>query len=147
LQTAFARVQPEDPSAPNIAVDLLYTIMELKRFGEGISAVARMEKHFGDFPDFFLARGLFFMNLIRSDPAQYASELPKVEQSFRKCLALGEDEKRKSVHGSGTFLANYNLGLYYQVFGNTTGARRCFEAAAALGYEPAAAQLRTIPGG
>lgn len=52
----------------------------------------------------------------------------------------------RSVRGSGTFLANYNLGVYYQVFGNIAEARRCLEAAAAQGYEPAAALLEKISG-
>lgn len=169
LQKAFARVKPGDPSAANIAVDLLYTIIELKKFDAGIEVVARAEKYLGDFPDFFLVRGLFFMNLIRSDPAKYVSELPKIEESFRRCLALGEADRResvsgsgtiptpslsagetgfsgRSVRGSGTFLANYNLGVFYQVFGNMAGARRCFETAAAQGYEPAAALLKKMSG-
>ena len=74
------------------------------------------------------------MNLIRSNPKKYVSELPKIEQSFQRCLALGEEPRRKSVHGSGTFLAHYNLGVFYQVFGKSAEARRCFAAAAELGY-------------
>jgi glycosyltransferase involved in cell wall biosynthesis len=147
LQKAFARAQPGDPPAPNIAVDFLYTIMEMKKFEAGLEVVAKAEKYLGDFPDFFLARGLFFMNLIRSNPAKYVSQLPKIEQSFQRCLALGEEERRKSVRGSGTFLAHYNLGLFYQVFGNKAGARRCFAAAAAQGYEPAAALLEKMATG
>jgi glycosyltransferase involved in cell wall biosynthesis len=147
LQKAIARVKPGDPLAPNIAVDFIYTIIELKKFGEGIDLIAWAEKHLDDFPDFFLARGLFFMNLVRSNPAKYFSELPKIEQSFLRCLALGEEPRRRSVLGSGTFLANYNLGLYYQAFGKIAGARRCFEAAAAQSYEPAAALLDKLSGG
>jgi len=146
LQKAFAHVKPNDPMAPNIAVDFLYTIIELKRFDAGLEVVAQAEKHFADFPDFYLARGLFYMNLIRSNPARYAAELPKIEQSFKRCLALGESDKYKSVRGSGTFLANYNLGVFYQVFGNIAGARQCFVAAVRQGYEPAAALLKKITG-
>jgi len=142
LQKAFTRAKPGDPLTPNIVVDFLYTSMELKKFEVGTEVVAQAEKDLGDFPDFFLVRGLFFMNLIRSNPAKYASELPKIEQSFLRCLALGEEERRRSVHGSGTFLANYNLGVYYQVFGNLAGARRCLETSLAQGYAPAAAQLK-----
>lgn len=144
LQRAFALMKPDNPSAPNIAVDLLYTIIQLKKFEAGLAVVATAEKFLGDFPDFFLVRGLFFMNLVRSNPARYVSELPKIEQSFLRCLELGEDEKRRSVHGSGTFLANYNLGVFYQVFGNKAAARRCFENSVAQGYEPAAALLKKL---
>jgi glycosyltransferase involved in cell wall biosynthesis len=144
LQKAFKLAKPRDPSAPNIAVDLLYAAMELKKFDDGIALMARAEKQFHDFPDFFLARGLFYMNLVRSNPAKYVADLPKIEESFRRCLALGESETHKSVCGSGTFLANYNLGVYYQVFGKTDEARRCFQAAAAQGYEPATALLKKL---
>ena len=81
-------------------------------------------------------------NLIRSNAAKFISELPKIEQSFQRCLTLGESGKYKSVLGSGTFLASYNLGVYYNVFGNPTAARACFGRAAAQGYEPAAEMLR-----
>lgn len=144
LQRALAGVKSGDPFAPNVVVDLLYAAMTFKKFGAGVDAIGQWEKRLEDFPDFHLARGLFFMNLVRSNPAKYAGELPKIEQSFRRCLALGETEKYKSVRGSGTFLANYNLGLFYQVFGNIAAARQCFESAAARGWEPAAVMLKRL---
>jgi glycosyltransferase involved in cell wall biosynthesis len=144
LRKAFALANSTNPSAPNIAVDLLYTIIELKKFDEGINVIAKAEKHFADYPDFFLVRGLFFMHLIRSNPAKYVSHLPQIEQSFRRCLTLGEDERRKSVRGSGTFLASYNLGVFHHVFGNAPAACRCLEDSAAQGYEPAATLLKKI---
>ncbi|MGD1083200.1 MAG: glycosyltransferase family 2 protein [Verrucomicrobiota bacterium] len=147
LQKAFGRVKPGDPSAPSIAVDFLYTAMKLKKFGAGLEVVAWADQHLPDYPDFFLVRGLFFMNLIRGNPAQYASRLPEIERSFQRCLALGEEPSRRSVRGAGTFLASHNLGVFYQVFGNIPAARRCLEDSAAQGYGPAAALLKTISGG
>jgi glycosyltransferase involved in cell wall biosynthesis len=144
LQRAFATVTFADPFAPNVVVDLLYSAMTLRKFDVGIDAIAKSEKQLDDFPDFHLARGLFYMNLIRSNTARFINELPKIEQSFQRCLALGETDKYKSVLGSGTFLANYNLGVFYNVFGNTAGARKCFESAAAQGYAPAAEMLKRL---
>ena len=142
LQKAFARMQPTNPLAPNIAVDLVYAAMTLKQFDAGTEAIAKSEKFLDDFPDFHLARGLFYMNLIRSNTAKYIGQLPEIERSFRRCLALGESDRHKSVRGSGTFLANYNLGVLYQVLGKADAARKCFESAAAQGYEPAVAMLK-----
>jgi tetratricopeptide (TPR) repeat protein len=144
LQQAFARMQPADPFAANVVVDLIYAAMALKQFDSGLEAMARSEKNLAGFPDFHLARGLFYMNLIRNDTAKHISEVPKVEQSFQRCLALGETDRYKSVHGTGTFLANYNLGLFYHVFGNVAGAQGCFESAAQAGYEPAALILKKL---
>jgi glycosyltransferase involved in cell wall biosynthesis len=142
LQKAFAIMKRDDPFAPNVVVDLLYAVMALKKFEAGMEVMGKSEKSLEDFPDYWLARGLFYMNLIRSNPAKYATELPKIEQSFHRSLVLGETEKYKSVHGSGSFLANYNLGVFYQVFRNAVAARKCFEIAAAQGYESAAAMLK-----
>jgi glycosyltransferase involved in cell wall biosynthesis len=144
LQKAFARMKSTDSFAPNVVVDLLYAAMTLKKFDVGTDAIGKSEKYLEDFPDYYLARGLFYMNLIRSNAAKYANELPKIEQSFRRCLALGETDKYKSVLGSGTFLANYNLGVFYNVFGNINGAQKCFETAAAQGYEPATVILTRL---
>lgn len=142
LQKACATMKWTDAFAPNVVVDLLYAAMTLKEFDAGLDAIRSSGSHLEDFPDFYLARGLFYMNLIRSNTAKFISELPKIEQSFQRCLALGETEKYKSVVGSGTFLASYNLGIFHNVFGNAAGARKCFEHAARLGYEPAAQMLR-----
>jgi glycosyltransferase involved in cell wall biosynthesis len=144
LQQAYRSMQPTDPFAPNIVVDLIYTAMKLKDYVPALAVINAMEKPLADFPDFFLVRGLFFMELIRTDTARYISELPKVEQSFQRSLILGETDKYKSVHGAGSFLASYNLGVYYHVLGNSDGARRCFEAAANLGYAPAQAMLQKL---
>jgi glycosyltransferase involved in cell wall biosynthesis len=141
LQKAFDLMKPGNPSAPNIATDLLYTIMALQKFEEGIELIAKAGKYLGDYPDFLLACGLFYMNLVRSNPAKYAPELSKIEESFQRCLVLGEEEKRKSVRGAGTFLANYNLGLFYHVFGNKPAATRCLQASATQGYKLAAELL------
>lgn len=142
LQKAFATMTLADSFAPNVVVDLLYTAITLRKFDVGLNAIGKSEDSLDDFPDFHLARGLFYMNLIRSNTAKFINELPKIEQCFRRCLSLGETDKYKSVLGSGTFLASYNLGLFYNVFGNAAGARKCFETAAAQGYEPAAAMLK-----
>jgi glycosyltransferase involved in cell wall biosynthesis len=144
LQQAFARMQPADPFAPNIVVDLIYAAMAVKKFEVGLEAITRSEKRLADFPDFHLARGVFYMNLIRSDTAKHIAAVPQVGQSFERCLALGETDRYKSVRGTGSFLASYNLGLFYHVFGNTAGAKRCFESAAQSGYAPAAALLAKL---
>lgn len=141
LQDAYRRVKSEDLAFPSLIVEFLYTLIDLGKLEDGLEVITRGEKHLPDYPDFYLARGLFFMHLVRKHTARFISELPKIEQSFRRCLALGEDERRRSVHGSGSFLAHYNLGVYYKAFGSQSSAQQCFEAAAAQGYAPAIARL------
>jgi glycosyltransferase involved in cell wall biosynthesis len=142
LKPAFDSLRLDEPFAPNLVVDYIYALNELKQFENGLSVIQKAGPAVDDFPDFHLACGLFYMNLVRSNSAKYISYLPRIESSFKRALALGETEKYKSVTGAGTFLAQYNLGTLYHVFGDAAAARRCFEEAAALGYPPANEMLQ-----
>jgi glycosyltransferase involved in cell wall biosynthesis len=144
LERAFAKLTLSEPFAPNAVVEYLYALSELKEFDRGIAVIGRASATVDDFPDFHLACGLFYMNLVRSDSAKYISYLPNIERSFKRALSLGESQKYKSVTGAGSFLAHYNLGTLYHVFGDKAGASRCFEQAAALGYEPAKQMLQRV---
>jgi glycosyltransferase involved in cell wall biosynthesis len=144
LERAFAASTLKEPFAPNLVVDYLYSLSELKENETALSLIEKAGAKINDFPDFHLACGLFYMNLVRSNPAKYINYLPKIEGSFKQCLALGETNQYKSVKGSGSFLALYNLGTLYHVFGNAAGALECFTKAAQLGYLPAEQMLRKL---
>jgi glycosyltransferase involved in cell wall biosynthesis len=144
LQAARAAMQPSDPFAPNVIVDFLYAAMELKNFEAGLDAIRASEDWLADFPDFHLVCGLFYMRYIGSNPAKHIADVPKIEQSFRRSLAIGETDKYKSVHGAGSFLANYNLGVFYHAFGDDARARPCLESAAQQNYARATALLKKL---
>jgi len=145
LQKARATMKPQDPFAPNVIVDFLYAAMELKEFDAGLEAIRTSEQWLADFPDFHHVCGLFYMRYVGSDPAKRLADIPKIEQSYLRAIALGETDKYKSVHGSGSFLANYNLGVFYHAMGQDVKARPCLKASAAQNYVPAVALLKKIP--
>ena len=144
LQRAYAGLRRDEPFAPNLVVDYLYALRDLNRFEEGLRVIEQSDRFCQHLPDFHLVCGLFYLQLVRSNPAQYLAYLPNIEQRFQRCLALGETPQYKSVVGTGTFLAYYNLGALYHVFGEAVAARQCFEQAAGLGYEPAREMLTTL---
>jgi tetratricopeptide (TPR) repeat protein len=144
LEKARALMTPADPFAPNVIVDFLYSAMELKNYPAGLEAIQAAESWLADFPDFHHVCGLFYMRYIGSDPAAHLGDMPKIEQCFRRCLALGETEKYKSVEGTGSFLANYNLGVFYHAMGDNGRARPCLEAAARQKHAPAVALLKQL---
>ena len=146
LQQARAYLKPSDPFAPNVVVDFIYAELALGEFAAGLEIIRANEHGLADFPDFFHARGLFYMKFVGSNPAKHISNLPKIEESFRRCLALGETDKYKSVHGSGSFLASYNLGVFYHAFGNAAAAQECLQLSARQNYAPAAALMQKIKG-
>ena len=84
---------------------------------ESLRVIEQAERFCQHLPDFHLVCGLFYLDLVRSNPAQYLAHLPNIEQRFQRCLALGESAQYKSVVGTGTFPAYYNLGALYHVFG------------------------------
>jgi len=144
LQKARSFMQPADPFAPNVMVDFLYAAMALNQFAAGLEAIRSSENWLADFPDFHLVCGLFYAKYVGSNPAKFMGDLPKIEQGYKRSLALGETDKYKSVHGAGSFLANYNLGVFYHAFGEDARARTCLETAAGQGYAPAAALLKKL---
>ncbi len=144
LQKARANLKLSDPFAPNVIVDFLYAAMELKHFDAGLEALRAAETWLADFPDFQLVRGLFYMKFIGSNPAQHLADVPKIEESFRRAIALGETDKYKSVRGAGSFLASYNLGVFYHAFGDDARAQPCLASAAKQNYLPAASLLKNL---
>jgi glycosyltransferase involved in cell wall biosynthesis len=144
LQHAREHLQPSDPFAPNVVVDFIYAAMALNEFEAGLEIIRSNENLLSDFPDFHHARGLFYMKFVGSNPAKNISDLPKIEDSFLRSLALGETDKYKSVHGSGGFLASYNLGVFYHAFGNDAAAQKCLQVSAQQHYAPAAALLQKL---
>jgi len=144
LQRAYAGLRTDEPFAPNLVVDYLYALLELNQFEEGLRVIEQADRFCQNLPDFHLVCGLFFLQLVRSNPAQYLAYLPNIEQRFQRCLALGESAQYKSVVGTGTFLAYYNLGVLYHVFGEAAAARECFDRAAGFGYEPARQMLAKL---
>jgi tetratricopeptide (TPR) repeat protein len=144
LQQARTCLKPSDPFAPNVVVDFIYAAMALTEFEAGLEIIRENETLLADFPDFHHVRGLFYMKFVGSDPARHIGDLPKIEESFLRSLALGETDKYKSVHGSGSFLASYNLGVFYHAFGNDPAARQCLQVSAQQSYAPAAALLQKL---
>ena len=144
LQKARAQMRPSDPFAPNVVVDFIYAALALNEFEAGLEIIRANESSLADFPDFFHVRGLFYMKFVGSNPARHIGDLPKIEESFLRSLALGETDKYKSVHGSGSFLASYNLGVFYHAFGNAAAAQQCLQVSARQNYAPAAALLQKI---
>jgi tetratricopeptide (TPR) repeat protein len=144
LQKARAAMRPADPFAPNVIVDFLYAALALNQFEAGLEAIRASENWLADFPDFHLVCGLFYSKYVGGDPARRLADLPKIEQSYQRSLALGETDKYKSVLGAGSFLASYNLGVFYHAFGDDARARPCLEAAAGQNYAPAAALLKKL---
>jgi hypothetical protein len=84
------------------------------------------------------------MDLIFSNVNKYIHLFPLIEKSFLRCLEIGDTDTYDSVKGTGSFLASYNLGVFYEVLGNTNKAISFYHQAANGQYERAIKRLELL---
>jgi glycosyltransferase involved in cell wall biosynthesis len=129
---------------PNLIVDFLYVSMKNKSFKKGFGLIDIEKETLADFPDFHFVCGLYYMDLILHHFYEYNHLIPRIEESFLQCLAIGETTKYDTVNGTGSFLASYNLGVFYETFGINEKAVFYYEIAGRENYEPAIYRLKLI---
>lgn len=125
----------------------LYTLADIGTedlFQEGLELIKAEEENLGDRPDFVFACGLFYMKLVLFDTKRYIAYFPRIEESWLKCLALGEKEEDGSVLGTGSFKAAYNLGVFYELNGDLKKAADFYKMALSQGYAPAGKRLSNL---
>ncbi len=141
----FYREVPEEAGYRTEGVLLyLYTLLDLNSRDCLMEAWDVIEKEriiMGDRADFCFICGIFYMKLVLSDTSAYLSYLPEIENSYLKCLRLGEVPELGGVVGTGSFKAAYNLGLWYEVSGQMEKALEYYRMSAEHGFAPAEERL------
>ncbi|MEF2968102.1 glycosyltransferase family 2 protein [Paenibacillus sp. M1] len=144
LQEAYKRITRQEMYAPYVIVNLLYEILATGHLEEGLQLIEREKEFLWEFSDFHFASGVFYLDLIMSNTAKYINYLPQIEQSYLRCLEIGETDQYDSVIGTGSFAALHNLGVFYEVTGNKEKASTCYKEAAILNYEPSMTRLNLL---
>ena len=117
---------------------------ELKKYEKGFQLIAEEKERLGAYADYHFACGTFYTQGIFSDIQRYIGYLPEIEQSYRKCLRIGEVPEHEGVFGNGSFKAAYNLGVWFEVNGKTEEALDYYRMAAEEGYQPALERVQKI---
>ena len=125
-------------------VDFIRNILELGSLENGVLVIEKEEKNYYDSPDFNFVCAEFYRELVLSDVKKYIGYLPLIEGYYIKCLEIGETTKYDSVVGMGSYLAAYNLGVWYEVTKQTEKARTCYEMAMEWGYEKAVDRIKEL---
>lgn len=128
----------------DLVVNYIYTLIELKQFYPAFEIIDQMNVPLGNSPDYQFVCGIFYMNFVLSDTANNIDFLPLIERSYLICLALGKQNEREIVLGTASFLAAYNLGVYYEMFNQKEKAKEFYEMSAAYHYLPAKSRLLTL---
>ncbi len=128
----------------NGIINYLYALIEVQDWDRALSLAQAEEEALSGYADFHFACGVLFMKAILADTGKYISWLPRIEQSYRSCLKIGEVPENQGVYGTGSFRAAYNLGTWYEVAGDMERALACYRSAADCGYEPAVTRLQAL---
>ncbi len=113
---------------------------------KGLHIIMTAEPALKDRADFCFACGIFFMKLVLADTPRYIRYFPRIEESWLRCLALGEQQTDGAVAGTGSFKASYNLGLLYEMGGDKRKAAGFYRMAAEADYAPAKERLALVSG-
>lgn len=140
----FYRYVPEHGTGyrANGIINYLYALIEIQDWDTALEIVRKEEKNLNAHADFYFACGVLFMRAILADTEKYVSYLPCIEQSYLRCLEIGEIPENQGVGGTGSFKAAYNLGTWYEVTGDLSKARMYYQRAAKDNYLPAVERLR-----
>lgn len=124
----------------------LECLITVKDYDKALWLVEQEKERMADNADFHFARGELYMKAILADTAKYVGYLPLLEQSYLRCLEIGEVPMNQGVSGCGSFRAAHNLGAWYEVSGNMEKAITCYQMAAAEDYLPSIQRLKELQG-
>lgn len=124
----------------NLVISYIYSLIEEQSFQNGLDLINENKDIYKDSSEFHFSEGIFYMNLILSDISTYGEYLYLIENSYLKCLELGEKEE-DSVIGVGSFKAAYNLGVYYETLNNIEKANYYYKLSYNMGYEKAKSRI------
>ena len=122
----------------------IYNLLELKKIDDGIKIIENEKNNLKNSADFYFACGIFYMQAVLSDVQKYLNYFLEIENSYLKCLEIGENKNSDGVIGCGSFKASYNLGVFYEVTGNSAKAREYYGLAGRQGYAPARERLKNL---
>lgn len=125
-------------------ISWLYNLIEIQDYDTALSIVKKEEKNLEDYADFHFACGILYMRAIQAQTSKYMDYLPRIEQSYLKCLDIGEVPFDGGVQGCGSFKAAHNLGAWYEVSGELPKALECYKFAAEYHYMPSMTRLKAL---
>lgn len=122
---AATAMQARLPWLHDLAARSLYCLKQARRFAEGLARVGDEQDFWRDSPDFQFAAGDLLLDYALAEPARAAELLPAMEARWRRCLEIGEAPHLEgAVEGRGSFLAEHNLAVYYELSGQREQAAR-----------------------
>lgn len=120
---------------PVMLVMLGYTLKYLGRSKNAENLLIPFVTLYPQFPDLPFLLGLLCMD---------TGNFKGIEEFFLTALNIGESDKYTSVEGTGSYRAQHNLGVYYEITGNRDKCLTYYTLAAESGFAPSHERLSKI---
>lgn len=133
-----------DTFAKDGIVLYLYNIIKTHDFDKGLKVISDTFDIMSNYCDFYFVCGVFFTELVAYDSQKYMPYFENIELSYLNALELGDGNDSESVQGTGSYLAAFNLGIYYELIGNINKALEYYNIALSYDYKPALNRLNKL---
>ncbi|CAM2934534.1 glycosyltransferase [Paenibacillus sediminis] len=120
---------------PPMLVQFAYTLKELGLSKESYEFTSSFLDQYPSFPDLPFVLGVLSMD---------CGYLNTIEYYFKLALSIGETNHYSSVEGVGSYRAAHNLGVFYEVLGNTELAIEYYKKAWQYNYPPSIERLEFL---
>ncbi|MBU7594570.1 glycosyltransferase family 2 protein [Metabacillus halosaccharovorans] len=126
-----------------LILEIIYSGKEIGKV-EVLNIIEHNEGKLENVTDFHFAKGMFFLDFLVKHPSTKLVKMEMIKDSFLTCLALSEKKHTEYVRGTSSFLANFNLGLYYELTGDLNRSIDFYKLSALEGYLDAQKRLSNI---
>lgn len=130
--------------AVELLVDYLYILLKNRRLEEALEVTFAEFDRLRFVPDFHFVRAHILMEVAIADPSLAIDILPQIELAYVECLRLGQQRAKEIVVGTSSFLAEYNLAVFYELNNQPQLAKKYYTEAARHGYSRALERLSLI---
>ncbi|WP_027087265.1 glycosyltransferase family 2 protein [Cohnella panacarvi] len=140
-EKAYGLLQGSNPPfALETIIELLEVLTVNKQYEAALELASNEVEWLDKSPDFAFSVAQFLLEY--AIDAQDFSVVGNIENSYLKCLELGRAGAKEIVIGASTYLAAYNLAVFYESIGNDANAKEYYALSDSYGYEPAKERLQ-----
>lgn len=134
LIKAYRLINKYSPYYSELVIELIHCGKDCED-GLILKIIEENEKDLINISDFHFEKGLYLLDYCLKFPEKAGYYLSEIEQCFLKCLTLKDTKHIEYIHGTSSFLAAYNLGVFYEVTGNLDKAIEYYKLSYDEGYE------------
>lgn len=127
FETCYSLMSGRERFYPAATVSYLYALLDAQNLENAYEIIHANMLTLHDFTDFHFFCGLFYTDYLLNHIDTHANQLFLIENSYLKCLSLGENKKYNGILGTGSFLAAHNLAIFYELLGERSKAEEYYD--------------------